>query len=248
MSSRVMLPAPSAGGPVVLVAGGGGFIGGALVASLVASGSRVRAVDRRPLDAWERLDAGAESLVLDLRDPDACGQAVAGTAAVYNLAADMGGMGFIEHNKALCMLSVLDQHPHAARRPRRGRRALLLRLVGLRLCRRASRPRRRRGRAQEADAYPAMPEDGYGWEKLFSERHVPALRRGLRPRHPRGPLPQRLRPARHLDRRSREGAGGDLPQGDRGAASAATTRSRSGATASRPAASSTSTTASRARG
>ena len=68
---------------------------------------------------------------------------------------------------------------------------------------------------KEADAYPAMPEDGYGWEKLFTERMCRHFERGLRPHHPRGPLPQRLRPARHLDRRSREGAGGGLPQGRR---------------------------------
>ena len=109
-----------------------------------------------------------------------------------------------------------------------------------------SRPTPRIPASRRADAYPAMPEDGYGWEKLFSERMCRHFREDFGLRDPRRPLPQRLRPARHLERRPREGAGGDLPQGRRGEAHRATTRSRSGATASRPAASCTSTTASRA--
>ena len=68
---------------------------------------------------------------------------------------------------------------------------------------------------KEADAYPAMPEDGYGWEKLFSERMCRHFREDFGLRDPRRPLPQRLRPARHLGRRPREGAGGHLPQGRR---------------------------------
>ena len=92
-----------------------------------------------------------------------------------------------------------------------------------------------------------MPEDGYGWEKLFSERMCRHFREDFGLAHARRPLPQRLRPARHLGRRPREGARRHLPQGDRRPSSPASTRSRSGATASRPAASCTSTTASRAR-
>ena len=100
---------------------------------------------------------------------------------------------------------------------------------------------------KEADAYPADARGRLRLGEALQRAHVPPLPRGLRPRHARRPLPQRLRPARHLRRRPREGAGGDLPQGRRGQADAAATRSRSGATASRPAASCTSTTASTAR-
>ena len=152
-------------------------------------------------------------------------------------------MGFIENNKALCMLSVLI-NTHLLMAAQRGRRQALF------LCRRrpASTTPTSSNDAdvtalKEEDAYPAMPEDGYGWEKLFSRAHVPPLPRGLRPRDARRPLPQRLRPARHLGRRPRESPGRDLPQGDPGASSPASTRSRSGATATRPAASCTSTIA-----
>src|SRR5438105_2983168 len=92
---------------LTLVAGAGGFIGGHLVDRLLKEGARVRAVDKKPLDDWWQRHPGVENFVLDLQDLKNCRTAVAGTAAVYNLAADMGGMGFIENNKALCMLSVL---------------------------------------------------------------------------------------------------------------------------------------------
>ncbi|MCP5026631.1 MAG: NAD-dependent epimerase/dehydratase family protein, partial [Actinomycetia bacterium] len=91
----------------VLVAGGGGFIGGHLVGSLLADGHEVRAVDQKPTGQWYQVHDGAENLVADLQQKESCVGAVAGVDQVYNLAADMGGMGFIENNKALCMLSVL---------------------------------------------------------------------------------------------------------------------------------------------
>jgi nucleoside-diphosphate-sugar epimerase len=154
----------------ILVAGGGGFIGGALVADLLSQGANVRCVDRKPVDEWYRLNAGAENLVMDLQRHDNCVAAVEGVDELYNLACDMGGMGFIENNKALCMLSVLinthllDASRHAGSVSRyfyassacvyAADKQLIADLAPLR----------------EADAYPAMPEDGYGWEKLFSER------------------------------------------------------------------------------
>src|SRR5690242_16096635 len=91
----------------IVVCGAGGFIGGHLVADLLRQGKTVRAVDIKPLDEWFQVFAGAESLQLDLQEKAACEKAVKGMEVVYNLAADMGGMGFIENNKALCMLSVL---------------------------------------------------------------------------------------------------------------------------------------------
>src|SRR5262249_31072405 len=94
-------------GDVVVVAGGGGFIGGHLVADLLSQGKRVRAVDAKPFDEWYQRFDGVEKLRLDLSEKQNAVDAVSGAERVYQLAADMGGMGFIENNKALCMLSVL---------------------------------------------------------------------------------------------------------------------------------------------
>ena len=92
----------------VLVAGGGGFIGGHLIADLRRQGyTRLRSVDRKPLNEWYQVFPDVENVQLDLQLKDDCRQAVRERQVVYNLAADMGGMGFIENNKALCMLSVL---------------------------------------------------------------------------------------------------------------------------------------------
>ena len=94
--------------PVVVVTGAGGFIGGHLVADLLRSGeARVRAVDCKPLDAWHQVHDGVDNVVADLRERASCERVCAGAEAVYQLAADMGGMGFIETHKADCMLSVL---------------------------------------------------------------------------------------------------------------------------------------------
>src|SRR5262249_61619938 len=91
----------------VVVCGAGGFIGGHLTRHLRLLGHEVRAVDIKPLGEWLLVTPDAENRQLDLRRLEACAQAVAETDCVYNLAADMGGMGFIENNKALCMISVL---------------------------------------------------------------------------------------------------------------------------------------------
>ena len=91
----------------ILVAGGGGFIGGHLVARLLNDGYQVRSVDVKPLDEWYQVFPEAENVIGDLKHIDACHKACDGVSDVYCLAADMGGMGFIENNKALCMLSVL---------------------------------------------------------------------------------------------------------------------------------------------
>ena len=95
-------------GAKVLVCGAGGFIGGHLVKSLITNGAEVvRAVDIKPLDEWYQASEEVENVVLDLQDKSNCEIAVKGVNAIFQLAADMGGMGFIENNKALCMLSVL---------------------------------------------------------------------------------------------------------------------------------------------
>src|SRR5438094_5268866 len=93
---------------LVVVAGAGGFIGGSLVASLRGQGyKRIRAVDLKPFDEWYQQFSDVENLCLDLNSKESCERSAEGAADIYNLAANMGGMGFIENNKALCMLSVL---------------------------------------------------------------------------------------------------------------------------------------------
>src|SRR6187455_1711567 len=92
----------------IVVCGGGGFIGGHLVADLLKQGHKdIRAVDIKPFDDWYQKFPEVENLQLDLADKEACEKATEGASHVYNLAADMGGMGFIENNRCLCMLSVL---------------------------------------------------------------------------------------------------------------------------------------------
>ena len=157
-------------GAHVLVCGAGGFIGGHLVNTLIEQGaSSVRAVDVKPFGEWYQRNPAADSRVLDLQLRGNCLSAAGGIDAVFQLAADMGGMGFIENNKALCMLSVLtNTHMLIAARESGVKRFFY-----------SSSACVYNGEKQkdenviplkEEDAYPALPEDGYGWEKLFSER------------------------------------------------------------------------------
>ena len=156
---------------LILVTGAGGFIGGALVADLRKDGhTNIRAVDVKPMTYWYQTFNDVDNRVLDLNKKDPCFDCVEGAHTVYNLAANMGGMGFIEKNKALCMLSVLInthllQAAHHHKIPGRffyassacvynGDKQKNADVTAL----------------KEEDAYPALAEDGYGWEKLFSER------------------------------------------------------------------------------
>jgi len=154
----------------ILIAGGGGFIGGWMVAEALRQGfAYVRSVDIKPTEEWYQVHADADNLVLDLGNPDSCRRAVRGIDYVINLAADMGGMGFIEAHRARCMISVLiNTNLLCAAKD-----------VGVSRYFYASSAcvynidKQRDADVtplKEADAYPAMPEDGYGWEKLFSER------------------------------------------------------------------------------
>jgi len=154
----------------ILVAGAGGFIGGWLVRDLLNDGfNNILAVDIKDISNWYQTFEQVTNKVLDLRDTQNCLEAMEDVKIVYNLAADMGGMGFIENNKALCMLSVLintnlisigknqniEKYFFAS--------SACVYNQGLQL------DSHNLG-LREADAYPADPEDGYGWEKLFSER------------------------------------------------------------------------------
>lgn len=155
---------------VILVAGAGGFIGGELVSDLRRRGHRrIRAVDMKPEPEWFQRFDDVDNRRLDLRLRNACDEAAAGVDYVFNLACDMGGMGFIELNKAKCMLSVLINTHLLDASLRGGARRYFFSSSACvyaadRQTSTAVIPLR------ETDAYPAMPEDGYGWEKLFSER------------------------------------------------------------------------------
>ncbi len=154
----------------VVVCGAGGFIGGHLVKSLLAQGVPVvRAVDVKPLTEWYQVFDEVENLSLDLRDRANCQTAAYGTDIVFQLAADMGGMGFIENNKALCMLSVLtNTHMLMAAREAGVERFFFSSSACVYNGEKQTSPDV--VALKEEDAYPALPEDGYGWEKLFSER------------------------------------------------------------------------------
>jgi GDP-D-mannose 3', 5'-epimerase len=153
----------------VLVAGGGGFIGGHLVADLLRQGRSVRAVDVKPTEEWYQVHDGAQNLRADLSLLENARAATEGAREVYMLAADMGGMGFIENNRALCMLSVLTStHMLQAAKEYGVERYF----YSSSACVYAAEKQTDTAvtALAEADAYPAMPEDGYGWEKLFTER------------------------------------------------------------------------------
>lgn len=153
----------------ILVAGAGGFIGGHLVKELTGKGFLVRGVDIKPLNEWYQVSPDADNLVLDLRLRENCYQAVNSCNEVFNLAADMGGMGFIENNKAACMISVLiNTHLLLASRDCGADRFFYASSACVYNGEKQTDPDN--PGLKESDAYPALAEDGYGWEKLFSER------------------------------------------------------------------------------
>ena len=152
----------------VLVCGGGGFIGGHLTKSLMKNNSLVCA-DIKPMELWFQQSEKNKNFQLDLKEYENCLEATKDVDHVYNLACNMGGMGFIENNKAECMLSVLVNtnllraclknkvkryYYSSSACVYNGTKQTKTFIPGL----------------KESDAYPADPEDGYGWEKLFSER------------------------------------------------------------------------------
>ena len=168
----------------ILVCGAGGFIGGALIARLREAGhTNLRAVDRKDFDGWYQRFEDVDNRVLDLQDKPACEEAADGAHTVYQLAADMGGMGFIENNKALCMLSVLT-NTHMLQAAKEAGVQNFFYSSSACVYNGDKQKNSDVTALKEEDAYPALPEDGYGWEKLFSERMCRHFREdfGLRTR------------------------------------------------------------------
>jgi GDP-D-mannose 3',5'-epimerase len=154
---------------LIVVTGAGGFIGGNLVQYFYDEGfTHIRAVDKKPLDEWYQRPAGVENLRLDCSQAKACQQACDGAVEVYNLAADMGGMGFIERFRVECLRSVLiNTHMIEAAHQAGARRYFFSSSACAYNVLLQQDPNVRALR--ESDAYPAMAERGYGWEKLISE-------------------------------------------------------------------------------
>jgi GDP-D-mannose 3',5'-epimerase len=153
----------------ILVAGAGGFIGGWLVRELIAQGNEVIAVDVKPFEDWYQVHPTAKNFSRDLSLLKECQDSARGVQEIYNLAADMGGMGFIENNKAACMLSVLI-NTHLLVCAKEFGVSKFFFASSACVYNASKQDRTDIDGLKEEDAYPAMPEDGYGWEKLFSER------------------------------------------------------------------------------
>jgi nucleoside-diphosphate-sugar epimerase len=154
---------------LIVVTGAGGFIGGALTRYFHDLGyTRIRAVDKKPVYQWYQRVPGVESLCLDVSEWDNAVRACEGATEVYNLAADMGGMGFIERFRIECMRSVLIGMHMTEAAYRAGVRRFFYSSSACAYNTLLQKDPNVRA-LKESDAYPAMAERGYGWEKLFSE-------------------------------------------------------------------------------
>jgi nucleoside-diphosphate-sugar epimerase len=154
---------------LIVIAGGGGFIGGALARYFSEQGfTRIRSVDKKPLPEWYQHVPGVESLCLDVSDPKNCERACEGAVEVYNLAADMGGMGFIERFRVECLRSILINTNLIEAAYRAGCDRYFYASSACAYNTKLQEDPNCRA-LKESDAYPAMAERGYGWEKLMSE-------------------------------------------------------------------------------
>jgi nucleoside-diphosphate-sugar epimerase len=152
----------------ILVTGAGGFIGGHLVKKLSES-HEVRALDKKPLSSWYQITENVTNIVGDLTDYEVALKATENVDEVYHLACEMGGIGFIELNKILCMLSVIPDTNTIKAAHVNGVKKFLFASTA------CIYPKYKQHTVtpeplMEDTAYPADPEDGYGWEKLFMER------------------------------------------------------------------------------
>jgi len=154
---------------LIVITGAGGFIAGALTRYFHNQGfTRIRAVDKKPLPFWYQRTPGVESLCMDLSEYDNCVRAVEGAAEVYNLAADMGGMGFIERFRVECLRSILINTHMIEAAYRAGTERYFYSSSACAYNVTLQQDPNVRA-LKESDAYPAMAERGYGWEKLMSE-------------------------------------------------------------------------------
>ena len=190
---------------LVVVTGAGGFIGGNLVADLRARDHKpIRAVDIKPFDEWYQRFDDVENLSLDLNLKENCEQAAQGASDIYNLAANMGGMGFIEHNKALCMLSVLINTHMLQAAVKYGVQRFFYSSSACVY----SGDKQKDLRSSVAQGRGRLPRSRGRWlwlGKALFRAHVPPLPGGLRSLHSRGPFSQRLRALGYLVRRAGEG-------------------------------------------
>ena len=152
-----------------LIAGGGGFIGGHLMKRLQLDGHEIICADIKPISSWFQLSDKNKNLSLDLKDFKNCLQVCDGVDYIFNLACNMGGMGYIENNKAECMLSVLI-NTNLLRAGLQNKISKYYFSSSACVYNASKQNDTFIDGLKEEDAYPAMPEDGYGWEKLFSER------------------------------------------------------------------------------
>jgi GDP-D-mannose 3',5'-epimerase len=154
---------------LIVVTGAGGFIAGSLVKYFHNSGfTRIRAIDKKPLPKWYQVIPGVESISMDLSERENCRRAVMGAQEVYNLAADMGGMGFIERFRVECLRSILINTHMIDESYRAGVERYFFSSSACAYNTELQTDPNARA-LKEADAYPAMAERGYGWEKLMSE-------------------------------------------------------------------------------
>jgi GDP-D-mannose 3',5'-epimerase len=154
---------------LIVITGAGGFIAGALTRYFHELGfTRIRAIDKKPLAKWYQRVPGVENLCLDLSHRENCQRACEGATEVYNLAADMGGMGFIENFRVECLRSILINTHMIEAAYRAGVRRYFFSSSACAYNTDLQRDPNVRA-LKESDAYPAMAERGYGWEKLMSE-------------------------------------------------------------------------------
>ena len=183
---------------LVVVTGAGGFIGGHLVKVLQQRGhTRIRAVDFKPLGEWYQKHPGVENQVGDLALLEPCRAAAKGARMIYNLAADMGGMGFIETHKAECMLSVLISTHMLVAAKEAGTERFFYSSSAC-VYNGDKQTDANVDRAQGRGRLPRPAGRRLRLGEAVQRAHGAPLPRGLRHRDPRRALPQRLRPGRHL--------------------------------------------------